>query len=60
MTDNIAEAFEHPEARARASGGLPDRLSLRDFIATADIGAFQEERGEGSSVARGQVGGCPG
>ncbi|HRV64544.1 MAG: dihydroneopterin aldolase [Rhodobacteraceae bacterium] len=46
MTDNIAEAFEHPEARARASGGLPDRLSLRDFIATADIGAFQEERGE--------------
>lgn len=45
MTDEIAIAFDHPEARAIAGGGLPDRLSLRDFVVSADIGAFQEERG---------------
>ncbi|MCT8329751.1 dihydroneopterin aldolase [Albidovulum sediminis] len=45
MTDDIATAFDHPEARASAAGGLPDRLSLRDFVVSADIGAFQEERG---------------
>ncbi len=45
MTDDIAIAFDHPEARAIAAGGLPDRLSLRDFVVSADIGAFQEERG---------------
>jgi dihydroneopterin aldolase len=45
MTDDIAIAFDHPEARAIAGGGLPDRLSLRDFVVSADIGAFQEERG---------------
>lgn len=45
MTDDIALAFEHPEARSRATGGPADRLSLRDFIVEADIGAFQEERG---------------
>ncbi|MCV2868154.1 dihydroneopterin aldolase [Defluviimonas sp. WL0002] len=45
MTDDIAQAFDHPEARSRATATLADRLSLRDFIVSADIGAFQEERG---------------
>ena len=40
-------AFAHPEARAEASaGGDPrDRISLRDHLVEADIGAFQQERG---------------
>ena len=45
MTDEIQQAFAHPEERARATGGLPDRLSLRDYVVGADIGAFHEERG---------------
>lgn len=43
MTDNSADAFAHPEVRADA---LADRISLRDHIALADIGAFQQERGQ--------------
>lgn len=48
MCSEISDAFDHPEARARAgaTGTLPDRISLRDHIATADIGAFQPERGQ--------------
>lgn len=42
LTDEITDAFAHPEARADA---LADRISLRDHIAHADIGAFQQERG---------------
>lgn len=40
-------AFSHPEARAAATAhDLPqDRISLRDHVVTADIGAFQPERG---------------
>ena len=47
MTDTEL-AFAHPEARAEASGvGNPrDRISLRDHLVEADIGAFQQERGQ--------------
>jgi 7,8-dihydroneopterin aldolase/epimerase/oxygenase len=48
MTETDIElAFAHPEARADASAGATprDRISLRDHIVTADIGAFQQERG---------------
>ena len=47
MTEDIRQAFAHPEERAglAASGPLADRISLRDHIALADIGAFQQERG---------------
>jgi 7,8-dihydroneopterin aldolase/epimerase/oxygenase len=46
MSD-IELAFAHPEDRAEASaGGTPrDRISLRDHVVEADIGAFQKERG---------------
>jgi dihydroneopterin aldolase len=46
MPSDIELAFAHPEQRAEATGaGLRDRISLRDHIVTADIGAFQQERG---------------
>ena len=48
MTDDIRLAFAHPGERAEASAdpGVPiDRISLRDHIVTAEIGAFQQERG---------------
>jgi 7,8-dihydroneopterin aldolase/epimerase/oxygenase len=46
MTD-IELAFAHPEDRAEASQGANprDRISLRDHLVEADIGAFQQERG---------------
>lgn len=46
MTD-IELAFAHPEDRAEASAGAAprDRISLRDHVVEADIGAFQKERG---------------
>lgn len=46
MSD-IELAFVHPEARAEASAGAAprDRISLRDHVVEADIGAFQQERG---------------
>jgi dihydroneopterin aldolase len=46
MTD-IELAFAHPENRAEASASTDprDRISLRDHIVEADIGAFQQERG---------------
>ena len=45
--DDIRLAFAHPEARAAASAGPEprDRISLRDHVIEADIGAFQQERG---------------
>lgn len=48
MTSDISLAFAHPEERAEASAGADprDRISLRDHIALADIGAFQQERGQ--------------
>jgi dihydroneopterin aldolase len=46
MSD-IDLAFAHPEARSEASAGAGprDRISLRDHVVEADIGAFQQERG---------------
>lgn len=46
MSD-IQLAFAHPEDRAEASAGAAprDRISLRDHVVEADIGAFQKERG---------------
>ncbi len=47
MGDETRLAFEHPEARAIAypPEGFPDRISLRDHVVEAEIGAFQPERG---------------
>lgn len=47
MTTDTHLAFAHPEERAAASAGASprDRISLRDHVITADIGAFQQERG---------------
>ena len=44
---DISLAFGHPEERAEASASADprDRISLRDHIVSADIGAFQQERG---------------
>jgi dihydroneopterin aldolase len=46
-TTDIQLAFAHPEDRAEASAGTDprDRISLRDHVVEADIGAFQQERG---------------
>jgi dihydroneopterin aldolase len=45
---DTAMAFAHPEARAIATAGADprDRISLREHIVEADIGAFQQERGQ--------------
>ncbi len=47
MSSDISLAFAHPEARAAASATADphDRISLRDHVVDADIGAFQQERG---------------
>ncbi|WP_413873951.1 dihydroneopterin aldolase [Albidovulum sp.] len=47
MTDDTSPAFGPLDARAGAATGpgAADRLSLRDHIVTAEIGAFQHERG---------------
>jgi dihydroneopterin aldolase len=44
---DIELAFAHPEERAEASASVDprDRISLRDHVVEADIGAFQQERG---------------
>ncbi len=48
QTNDISMAFAHPEERAEASASADprDRISLRDHIVSADIGAFQQERGQ--------------
>ena len=48
MSSDITLAFAHPEARAAASAPTDprDRISLRDHVVEADIGAFQQERGQ--------------
>jgi len=48
MTSDIRLAFAHPEERSEASAGADprDRISLRDHVVEADIGAFQQERGQ--------------
>ncbi|WP_339107889.1 dihydroneopterin aldolase [Thioclava sp. GXIMD4216] len=52
MSSDIAQAFAHPEERSIASAPADprDRISLRDHIVTADIGAFQQERGHGQRL----------
>ncbi|PQO23236.1 diguanylate cyclase [Rhodobacteraceae bacterium WD3A24] len=47
MSTDIRLAFDHPEARAEATAGADprDRISLRDHVVAAEIGAFQTERG---------------
>ena len=45
MSDEIHEAFAHPAARSEATAAERDRLSLRDHVVSAEIGAFQTERG---------------
>ena len=47
MTTDTELAFAHPEARAAATAATDprDRISLRDHVVTAEIGAFQAERG---------------
>jgi dihydroneopterin aldolase len=47
MSPEIRLAFAHPEDRAEATAGPDprDRISLRNHLVTADIGAFQAERG---------------
>ena len=47
MTTDIRLAFAHPEERSLASATADprDRISLRDHVVEADIGAFQKERG---------------
>lgn len=52
MTSDTSLAFAHPEERAIASAPADprDRISLRDHVVTADIGAFQQERGHGQRL----------
>jgi dihydroneopterin aldolase len=47
MTSDIRLAFAHPEERAEATAPAAprDRISVRDLVLKADIGAFQQERG---------------
>ncbi|CAA9384133.1 MAG: Dihydroneopterin aldolase / Amino acid kinase-like protein, possibly delta 1-pyrroline-5-carboxylate synthetase [uncultured Rubellimicrobium sp.] len=44
MTDDLSTAFDL-HARAEAMGGPLDRISLRDHVVAAEIGAFEVERG---------------
>jgi dihydroneopterin aldolase len=52
MTNEIRQAFGHPEERAAATvGDAPhDRISLRDHVVEVEIGAFQQERGRRQRV----------
>ncbi|MER2510443.1 MAG: dihydroneopterin aldolase, partial [Amaricoccus sp.] len=45
--DETAMAFEMPHVRAAATqtGQLLDRISVRDYTRTVEIGAFRSERG---------------
>jgi len=47
MPTDIRLAFAHPEERAEATAPAAprDRISVRDLVLEADIGAFQQERG---------------
>jgi len=52
MHSDTSLAFAHPEERALASAPADprDRISLRDHVVMADIGAFQQERGHGQRL----------
>jgi len=48
MSSDTKLAFAHPSERAEATaptGGVRDRISLRDYVTEVEIGAFQAERG---------------
>lgn len=45
MTDDRNDAFGPLDARAAGGAAPADRLSLRDHVVEAEIGAFQHERG---------------
>ena len=47
MSSELQLAFDHPLARAEATAPAPacDRISVRDHVASVEIGAFQTERG---------------
>ncbi|MEM9436480.1 MAG: dihydroneopterin aldolase [Pseudomonadota bacterium] len=45
MVTETSLAFAHPELRASAGAPERDRISVRDLVLDADIGAFQAERG---------------
>ncbi len=47
MSEEIRQAFMHPEVRSAATAGAGpfDRISLRGYIVNVEIGAFQTERG---------------
>ncbi|MCR8725256.1 dihydroneopterin aldolase [Frigidibacter sp. ROC022] len=52
MPSETAQAFGPPEMRAEATASGPaDRISLRDHVVEAEIGAFQEERGRRQRLA---------
>ncbi|KPP93787.1 MAG: dihydroneopterin aldolase FolB [Rhodobacteraceae bacterium HLUCCA08] len=50
MSSDTRLAFAHPAERAEATApdgsALHDRISLRDYVTEAEIGAFQLERGQ--------------
>lgn len=52
---NVSQAFEHPEARSRATAPerrVPcDRISVRDHVVEVEIGAFQQERGQTQRIS---------
>ncbi len=47
MNDDVSTAFDMPIARAVATGSgvMCDRIAVRDFVQSVEIGAFQSERG---------------
>ena len=52
MSHDIHLAFSHPSERSFAtSEGQPlDRISVRDHVVEAEIGAFQAERGKDQRI----------
>lgn len=51
MSSDIRLAFAHPSERAEATAEAPlDRISLRDHVVEAEIGAFQAERGRSQRI----------
>ncbi|RVT87041.1 FolB domain-containing protein [Rhodobacteraceae bacterium CCMM004] len=52
MPNDLPTAFDHPEARARATApdARRDRISVRDHVVEVEIGAFQAERGRTQRV----------
>lgn len=55
MANDVTLAFDHPEARSRATPperhAPRDRISVRDHIVEVEIGAFQQERGQTQRIS---------